>query len=868
MHTFAFHFALLVRKTRKKMRKLLMTFLLLLIVWLPIASQPICNVRFYDEEDGLPHSHVTQLLQDSHGFLWFSTWNGLCRFDGYDFQTFKTHPGDGCQMSTDRIRDIALLPNGDILCRVDEGFYLFDTRRCLFRDLTTKELETALNLIKQHRQSHSIQHNGQFTWRDKHGTIWSLTGDGALSFKSDTMPSTPYPLPISIVRPSFVALDTEGDLWVLGNTGIYKLSTSLRRTSRMALPSSSEVKCLFADSHGRYWVCTKEDCLVRAYSKHDDRLLGFLGGDGRLHPSSTPFPSAVYCMYESANGTLWLGCKPDGLYRLVENGERQFAITHVTSLPSPNVYSLVEDSFGRLWAGTLGGGICYCDSPLVAHPVFHTPSNYLKDGIGQRVRYLYITHDGILLAATTDGLVVSHLEGDTNRMTFRHHHREPSRSNSLSSSATMDILEEPSGRILVSTESGGVNVTNPGNLLDEQLSFLHLDTSCQLLPSDVTLSLTPMGHDRTLVVGSHLVSILHHDSLARVFDNRYFNDNYRFSDAHPIPLGGDRWLFGLTDGAFITTTKEMSRPAYQPRIVLTGATIQGVVGNWGLEWRDTLTLSPSERSVSVHFAAIDYNSPGMVRHAFRLIPSSSKKDDIPWNHIGTDRTITLLDLPPGCYVLEIRCTDSDGQWVGNIRSLTLMVTPTFWESTTGRLLITLIALLILGAIAATYLYIRRIRRHQRETLEAYLALLNHPVSNESSSMELSDKTDNLEGAEESEEPDLGLYRLSSEDDAMMKRLMAFIETNISNSDLRVGDLAAVAATSSSGLQRKLKQIMGITPIDLIREVRIKHACLLLQESSKNVSEVAYACGFSDPKYFSRCFKSSVGVSPSEYKKKG
>ena len=113
------------------------------------------------------------------------------------------------------------------------------------------------------------------------------------------------------------------------------------------------------------------------------------------------------------------------------------------------------------------------------------------------------------------------------------------------------------------------------------------------------------------------------------------------------------------------------------------------------EWRDTLTLSPSERSVSVHFAAIDYNSPGMVRHAFRLIPSSSKKDDIPWNHIGTDRTITLLDLPPGCYVLEIRCTDSDGQWVGNIRSLTLMVTPTFWESTTGRLLITLIALLIL-----------------------------------------------------------------------------------------------------------------------------------------------------------------------------
>jgi AraC-like DNA-binding protein len=289
-----------------------------------------------------------------------------------------------------------------------------------------------------------------------------------------------------------------------------------------------------------------------------------------------------------------------------------------------------------------------------------------------------------------------------------------------------------------------------------------------------------------------------------------------------------------------------------------------------LEDSDTLTLSSSERSVAIHFAAIDYNSTGLVRHSFRLLPSSSDSNGTPWNHIGSDRTITLLDLSPGSYLLEIRTTDSEGQWTDNIRRLTILVTPTFWESAIGRLLIALMVLLLISAMVATYLYIRRIKRQQHETLEAYLALLTHPSAEHSDGSDkpgASSRADHSIPSDQTEKPGMPSPRLSPEDDAMMKRLMSFIEENISNSDLRVGDLASVAATSPSGLQRKLKQIMGITPLDLLREARIKHACLLLQEDFKNVSEVAYACGFSDPKYFSRCFKASVGVSPSEYKKR-
>ena len=199
-------------------------------------------------------------------------------------------------------------------------------------------------------------------------------------------------------------------------------------------------------------------------------------------------------------------------------------------------------------------------------------------------------------------------------------------------------------------------------------------------------------------------------------------------------------------------------------------------------------------------------------------------------------------MEPGPYRLEIRSTNSDGEWQENQRVLTIIVEPTFWEAWYGQLLIVLLVVGAVTAVAYTLLYIRRIKRQHRETLEAYLALMeNTAVSSAPSSP------------------------VTSELDPMLKRVMQFIEEHISDSGVGVGDMAAAAAVSRSGLQRKLKQTMGITPQELLSEARIKRACQLLRQTDKPVAEIAYACGFNDPKYFSRCFKQSTGKTPSEYK---
>ena len=815
------------------------------VLWLlglTATAQPVCHVLKYDESDGVPSSHLTQLLQDNKGFMWFSTWNGLCRYDGYEFQTFKPQVGDGCNMKTDRIRNINLLPQGLILCQVDEDYYMFDLSTYRFRNLTSQERQQAEEYRHKYRQSRSMQNREHFSWTDAHHTQWSLDGKGRLTYQTSDDLETEYPLNIPFNRLSFAFPDNSGNLWVLDNGCIYQFCTDVRRTQRLDIIPKAEVKSLFLDSKGRYWVATKGDKAVRVYRSIDDSLLGYLGSDGRLHPKYTSFSSAVYCMYESKDGTLWFGTKPQGLYRLQETSPNTFEISHFIEELHHDIYHLKADRWGRLWVATLDGGLCYLTGIKDKMPHYAVPKHYPKEK-STRARYLYISDDDILLVATSNGLMVSQLKENADEMGFILHERESERESSLSSSATMDVVQDGRGQIFVSTESGGINLIQSKDLLAENLKFRHFNEIFQAQSNDIVQSLTPLGQGMLMAVGSHLITLLDSTYHGRVLDARYFNENYRFSEAHPIRIDGNRWLFGLTDGAFIADSQKLLDTSKIPKLVLTHVSVQGGNSNWAIEQADTLTLMPNERSVTIHFAALEYSSPERINYAFRL--SSGEE----WNYLGHNRSATLLDLEKGNYVLEIRSTNASGEWQDNVRRLTIIVEPTFWEAWYGQLLLVLLIVGVLATVAYTYLYIRRIKRKHRETLEKYLALIEvSSTSVETNSLPPSDQSDAVQ-----------------ELDPTLQRVMQYIEENISNSDVGVGEMAAAAAVSRSGLQRKLKQTMGVTPQELLSKARIKHACLLLQQTSKSVSDVAYACGFNDPKYFSRCFKQSIGKSPTEYK---
>ena len=101
-------------------------------------------------------------------------------------------------------------------------------------------------------------------------------------------------------------------------------------------------------------------------------------------------------------------------------------------------------------------------------------------------------------------------------------------------------------------------------------------------------------------------------------------------------------------------------------------------------------------------------------------------------------------------------------------------------------------------------------------------------------------------------------------DAWAAKVWRHMEANIGNAELSVDSFAQAMGMSRSVFYLNMKRVFGSTPNNFIQEARIAHAKELLRAHSGNVSEVAYKCGFSDPKYFSRCFKKATGMSPSEY----
>ena len=94
-----------------------------------------------------------------------------------------------------------------------------------------------------------------------------------------------------------------------------------------------------------------------------------------------------------------------------------------------------------------------------------------------------------------------------------------------------------------------------------------------------------------------------------------------------------------------------------------------------------------------------------------------------------------------------------------------------------------------------------------------------------------------------------------------------IEIHIERSDFDLDELSSALNMSKSTLHRKIKSITGLTPLDFIRNIKMKKACMMLLDGRLTISEVAYALGFNDPKYFSKCFKNEFGATPSEYQQK-
>ena len=109
-------------------------------------------------------------------------------------------------------------------------------------------------------------------------------------------------------------------------------------------------------------------------------------------------------------------------------------------------------------------------------------------------------------------------------------------------------------------------------------------------------------------------------------------------------------------------------------------------------------------------------------------------------------------------------------------------------------------------------------------------------------------------------------KVKSPDEKLLERVMNSINNHLNDSDLSVDMIAEDVGISRVHLHRKMKELTGQTPHDFIRNIRLKQAANLLATQGMNVTEVMYACGFSNSASFSTIFKKFYGMSPREYMK--
>ena len=543
---------------KSRIMALLVAFVCLTAKATPSANSLTGSMTFIEkrlgEIDGLSHHHATEIVQDKDGVIWVGTWNGLSRFDGYEFTTFKPQPGDGSAMGVNRIKNLRIR-GYKIYCNVEFHCFIFDIRDGKFRD-SHKSWQQVLREMSFSRQ-------GPKHLRGKDGVTWAVDSMGVV---------------MTYQRPCYV--------------------------ERLLYQPGCQVRTLFRDRQGRIWVCSRDDRTIRLYDGNL-RLLGFLQSDGKLSSSKARFLSSVYALYQDRNGILWMGCKPGGLYRLSPSAAGSF---HVEAIRCDvagrrmgnEVYDICQDSWSRLWIATMDKGL-FC-IPSTQAPLRFVSAQLGKDHRSDKyksVRTLFITRNNQLMAGTTQGLFVAQLtKGQPSSLRFSLHEREGNRYGSLSNSAIMSMMEDKYHRLYVCTEGGGVNlVANGAKLLSPNQDFLHFDK--REMPDDFISSAFEYGHFSWFVGTTDLTGLDAQRNEFLYFNHDTWQNDFLFSDAHPLFLGHGKWLLGLMDGLAVIDMDALLTRGRVPHIVLTSVLIEDSVLREAVTASDTIWMDETQRNVRI-----------------------------------------------------------------------------------------------------------------------------------------------------------------------------------------------------------------------------------------------------------------------------
>jgi len=316
----------------------------------------------YDISNGLTDNAVLSVLQDERGFVWMGTINGLNRFDGHTFKSFRSVPGDSTSIGSNYIFSLFKDPSQDMWIGTKEGIYIFEPRDEEFRrfDAMTADGVKVNSFVSTIAADQSGRlwiatiGQGVFSWWEGELTQYTYTGEREKHY-------------LATGNNYFLYVDREGTVWVASQD----LGTPLSRynaekdcfesyTLRIpaAMSGDLSIYTMTEDDFGYLWLGTWAHGLCRL-DKNTGETTFYLSPDqsqGALH---------IHSLLLYSPSTLLVG-SDNGLHELnMETGKSElitFSANQTDKLSDRFIYPIFRDKEGGLWIGTYFGGVNYLPS--------------------------------------------------------------------------------------------------------------------------------------------------------------------------------------------------------------------------------------------------------------------------------------------------------------------------------------------------------------------------------------------------------------------------------------------------------------------------------------------------------------------------
>ena len=391
------------------------------------------NFEHISLEQGLSQSTIFCILQDSKGFMWFGTANGLNKYDGYHFTVYTHNPLHQNSLSNDYINAIFEDKSGVLWIGTKEGLNQFD-----------REKEQFTRYLHDPSNPKSISGNFIFTiYEDKSGTLWvgTATGLNRLGRETDTFrhypcdPNNPYSLSSNAVRAIYE--DRFGNLWIgtVGG-GLDRLVPST--SSGQALREAEEL-VIRPNSNGEELDRGKEQVIHYKYDPENPNSLS---------------SNYVRTIYEDKSENLWIGTKGGGLNLFDRENESFVHFKHdpndPNSVNSNIIWSICEDRLGGLWIGT-DAGLNELDHKNKKFKAYrYDPANSTSISTN-KVMSIYEDKTGILWVGTVLG-GLNKLNRAKNKFSYYKH--DPFNSSSLNDDIVYSFHEDKQGILWIGTWEG------------------------------------------------------------------------------------------------------------------------------------------------------------------------------------------------------------------------------------------------------------------------------------------------------------------------------------------------------------------------------------------------------------------------------